>query len=156
MSDFSKPELRRADDAKEDWRIYRGTSMLRVFVPGDLLQTEKLSAAQAEAGDIIAFDTPRGGVTVHRVIERMAGGRLRTMGDNNPRPDAETLSGLYAFAAGNGLTPAGATLPPYGGRAYFALSGKKSDCLAAAVYAIAFCPGCELKGLTPAQPLSER
>lgn len=92
MSDFSKPELRLADDAKEDWRIYRGTSMLRVFVPGDLLQTEKLSAAQVEVGDIIAFDTPRGSVTVHRVIKRMAGGILRTMGDNNPCPDTETLS----------------------------------------------------------------
>jgi hypothetical protein len=87
MSDFSKPELRRADDAGEDWRIYRGSSMLRVFAPGDLLRGEKLTAAQVEVGDIIAFDTPGGSVTVHRVIERTARGGLRTMGDNNPRPD---------------------------------------------------------------------
>ena len=76
MSDFSKPELRRADEAGEDWRIYRGSSMLRVFAPGDLLQTEKLSAAQAAVGDVIVFDTPRGGVTVHRVIARNPDGSL--------------------------------------------------------------------------------
>ena len=92
MSDFSKPELRRADEAGEDWRIYRGSSMLRVFAPGDLLQTEKLSAAQAAVGDVIVFDTPHGGVTVHRVIARTADGELRTMGDNNPRPDAEKIA----------------------------------------------------------------
>ena len=87
MCDFSTPTLRPAEPPDENWRIYRGISMLRVFVPGDLLRVEKLTAAQAEPGDIIAFDTARGSVTVHRVIERLKDGRLRTMGDNNPCPD---------------------------------------------------------------------
>ncbi|MBP5531540.1 MAG: S24/S26 family peptidase [Lentisphaeria bacterium] len=87
MSDFSTPEIRPAAPPDDDWRIYRGESMLRVFVPGDLLHVEKIVAAQAELGDIIAFDTPRGGVTVHRAIARKPGGELVTMGDNNPRPD---------------------------------------------------------------------
>lgn len=92
MSDFSKPELRPAEAPDENRRIYRGESMLRVFVPGDLLRVEKLTAAQIEIGDIIVFDTPRGTVTVHRVIERLGDGKLRTMGDNNPRPDPNTVA----------------------------------------------------------------
>lgn len=87
MSDFSTPDIRPAEPQDENRRIYRGESMLRVFVPGDLLQVEKIAAAQAETGDIIAFDAPRGGVTVHRVIARNPDGSLVTMGDNNPRPD---------------------------------------------------------------------
>ena len=87
MSDFSTPQLRPAEPPDENRRFYRGESMLRVFVPGDLLLVEKLTAAQVEVGDIIVFDTPRGTVTVHRVIERLGDGKLRTMGDNNPGPD---------------------------------------------------------------------
>ena len=87
MSEFSAPELRPAESPDENRRIYRGESMLRVFVPGDMLLGEKLTAAQAEIGDIIAFETARGTMTVHRVIARTEDGKLRTMGDNNPRPD---------------------------------------------------------------------
>ena len=87
MCDFSKPELRPTEPPGENWRIYRGESMRRVFIPGDLLHVEKLTAAQVDLGDIIAFDTARGGVTVHRVIARFEDGKLRTMGDNNPCPD---------------------------------------------------------------------
>ena len=87
MSDFSTPDLRPAGAPDDNWRIYRGESMLRVFVPGDLLRVEKIAAAQVELGDIIAFDTPRGTVTVHRAIARKRNGELVTMGDNNPRPD---------------------------------------------------------------------
>ena len=87
MSDFSTPELRPAEPPDETRRIYRGESMLGVFVPGDLLRVEKLTAAQVEVGDIIVFDSPRGGVTVHRAIERTKDGGLRTMGDNNPCSD---------------------------------------------------------------------
>ena len=87
MSEFSAPDLIPAEPPDENRRIYRGESMLRVFVPGDLLLGEKLTAAQVEIGDIIAFDTPRGGVTVHRVIARTDDGKLRTMGDNNRCPD---------------------------------------------------------------------
>ena len=87
MNDFSTPALRPAALPDDNWRIYRGESMLRVFVPGDLLHVEKIAAAQAEPGDIIAFDSPRGGVTVHRAIARKPDGKLVTMGDNNGRPD---------------------------------------------------------------------
>lgn len=87
MNDFSTPELRPTALPDENWRIYRGESMLRVFVPGDILHVERIAAAQTELGDIIAFDTPRGGVTVHRAIARKPSGELVTMGDNNPRPD---------------------------------------------------------------------
>lgn len=91
MSEFSAPDLRTAEPPDENRRIYRGESMLRVFAPGDILRGEKLTAAQVEAGDIIAFDTPRGGVTVHRVIARTKEGKLRTMGDNNHCPDFATV-----------------------------------------------------------------
>ena len=87
MCDFPTPQLRPADPPDENWRIYRGDSMRRVFVPGDLLRVEKLTAAETEIGDIIVFDTPRGTVAVHRVIARTRDGKLRTMGDNNPVPD---------------------------------------------------------------------
>ena len=92
MSDFSTPELRPAEPPDETRRIYRGESMLGVFVPGDLLRVEKLTAAQVEVGDIIVFDSPRGGVTVHRAIERTKDGGLRTMGDNNPAPDINLVA----------------------------------------------------------------
>lgn len=87
MSEFSAPDLRPAQEPGENRRIYRGSSMLRVFVPGDILLGEKLAASQVEVGDIIAFDTPRETVTVHRAIARTKDGQLRTMGDNNPCPD---------------------------------------------------------------------
>lgn len=73
-----------------------------------------------------------------------------------PTPDAETLAGLYGFAAACGLASDGAAIPPDGGRATLALSGRRTDCLAAAVFSVTFCPGCELRGLRAAQPLSER
>ncbi len=91
MSDFSRPAIRSLADNGGEWRIYRGSSMFRVFTPGDLLQVEKLVAAQAEIGDVIGFDTPRGTVAVHRLIGRSPSGKLRTMGDNNPGPDAEAI-----------------------------------------------------------------
>lgn len=87
MREFSAPELHPAKPPDGDSKIYRGDSMRRVFRPGDLLRGEWLTAAQAEIGDIIAFDSVRGGVTVHRVIARTRDGKLRTMGDNNPCPD---------------------------------------------------------------------
>ena len=91
MSEFSPPEMHALPASGGDWRIYRGNSMLRVFAPGDLLQLEPLAAAQAEPGDVIAFDAPHGVAVVHRLIGRAPDGRLRTMGDNNPLPDAGTI-----------------------------------------------------------------
>ena len=71
-------------------------------------------------------------------------------------PDAETLSGLYSFADETGLSPDGAIPTSAERRARIALSGERRDCLAAAVYALLFCPGCELLGWRAATALAER
>ena len=73
-----------------------------------------------------------------------------------PSPDAETLSGIYAFARETGLSPVGAIPASAERRARIALTGERRDCLAAAVYALLFCPGCELLGWRAAQPVAER
>ena len=117
MSDFSTPELRPAEPPDETRRIYRGESMLGVFVPGDLLRVEKLTAAQVEVGDIIVFDSPRGGVTVHRAIERTKDGGLRTMGDNNPAPDINLVApDAVIFRVVEVRRGDGGTAPVSGGR----------------------------------------
>ena len=90
-----------------------------------------------------------------RAILPVSNARL-TLHLSIPSPDTETLAGLYGFAASCDLDADGAVIPPDGGRASLSLSGKRADCLAAAVYSLAFCPGCELRGLRAAQPLSER
>ena len=92
MSDFSKPELVPHPANDKNWRIYRGNSMLRVFVPGDLLIVETAAAKKLRRGDVVCFDAPNGSLTVHRVIGRSADGGIVTMGDNNPRPDPDPLS----------------------------------------------------------------
>lgn len=91
MSDFSKPEMSPRQTAGENWRIYRGNSMLRVFSPGDLLIVEPIPAGKAGKGDVVCFDPPNGRHTVHRVVGRRADGGIITMGDNNSRPDRCTL-----------------------------------------------------------------
>ena len=75
---------------------------------------------------------------------------------STPDPDAGTLAGVFGFARLTGLVPDGATFPSNGRRASFAFSGDREGCLAAAVYCLAFCPGCELRGWRTAHPLSER
>jgi len=89
MSDFIPPELSERPAANGE-RIYRGTSMLRVFAPGDILTVEPLRAGDARRGDIICFSGARG-ETVHRVI-RKSPDKIVTMGDNNSRPDLEPLA----------------------------------------------------------------
>ena len=89
MSDFIPPELSPRSGISEGERIYRGTSMLRVFTPGDILTVKPIRAGEARRGDIICFEGPRG-ETVHRVVRKSAG-KIVTMGDNNPGPDPEPL-----------------------------------------------------------------
>jgi len=81
-------------------------------------------------------------------------GRL-TLHLSIPSPDADLLADLFAFARGAGLIPSGARLPD-AGRADCAFTGRREDCLAAAVFALTFCPGAELRGWRVAQPLFER
>lgn len=73
-----------------------------------------------------------------------------------PSPDAATLAGIFAFADEARLAPEGATVRSDGGRAELSFSGERDGCLAVAVYCLAFCPGCELRGWRSAQPLVER
>ena len=89
MPDFKAPELSLHSGIRDDERIYRGNSMFRVFAPGDILRVRPLRAGDAEPGDIICFDGMHG-ETVHRVVHKNADAVV-TMGDNNPRPDAEPL-----------------------------------------------------------------
>lgn len=72
-----------------------------------------------------------------------------------PSPDSQTLADVFDLAREAGLNPDGTEIPSGERRATFALSGAKSDCLAAAVYFLAFCPGCELRGWRGEKPLSE-
>lgn len=73
-----------------------------------------------------------------------------------PSPDAATLSGIYAFADESRLIPESATVRSDGGRATLSFTGERDGCLAAAVYCLSFCPGCELRGWRSAQPFAER
>ena len=72
-----------------------------------------------------------------------------------PAPDPATAADLFALARDADLIPSGVTLPE-DGRATAAFSGKREDCLAAAVAFLAFFPGCELRGWIPEKPLLER
>ena len=73
-----------------------------------------------------------------------------------PSSDAATLAGIFAFARETRLIPDGATIFPAGRGAALSFTGERRDCLAAAVYCLAFCPGCELRGWRAAQPFAER
>ena len=73
-----------------------------------------------------------------------------------PSPDVGTLAEIFCLARDAGLSPDGVAVSSAGRRATFALTGERTDCLVAAVFCLAFFPGCELRGWRPAQPQSER
>ena len=89
MRDFIPPELSVRPNAADGERIYRGSSMFRVFTPGDILTVVPRRAGETQVGDIICFNGIRG-ETVHRVVRKNAT-QVVTMGDNNASPDAEPL-----------------------------------------------------------------
>ena len=68
--------------------------MLRVFSPGDLVETDDtVPFDELQVGDIIIFPLlhdPEKQI-IHRII-RKNGGALTTMGDNNPAPDKELVT----------------------------------------------------------------
>ena len=69
--------------------IYTSTSMLRVFSPGDLVETDDtVPFEELYVGDIIVFPASddSGKRIIHRIIKK-TGDSLTTMGDNNPAPD---------------------------------------------------------------------
>lgn len=71
-------------------RFYRGLSMTRVFVPGDLLYIETVPVVEMKPGDIVAYgdakSDPDAADTVHRIIAITPQG-LICRGDNNQYPD---------------------------------------------------------------------
>lgn len=88
---------------------HRGTSMLPVLRPSDLLELEPSQPAHSPVpGDIVLFDAPDSGVaTVHRVVSVAAGG-LRTRGDNSRCSDpwivpVESIKGSIRAVWRNGV-----------------------------------------------------
>ena len=74
--------------------IYTSTSMLRVFTPGDYVETDDaVPFSELRVGDIIVFPSHerQGQRIIHRII-RKSGDRFITMGDNNPAPDAAPVT----------------------------------------------------------------
>lgn len=72
----------------ENHLLYKGNSMRRVFVLGDILVVRDIPLKEFSRGDIVAFKLPgaKDGI-VHRIVSLMPDG-FKTMGDNNPKPDA--------------------------------------------------------------------
>jgi signal peptidase I len=69
-------------------RLLPTGSMEPTLTDQDWLVFRHLPFSQVQAGDIISFRCPIDGVPVtHRVIRRLADGRLMTRGDNNPDVD---------------------------------------------------------------------
>lgn len=87
----TEPDKRDAHERRlAEMPVYTSTSMLMVFEPGDLLETDdNVPFQEIKPGDIIVFPSKsKAGVNiVHRVISRTEDG-LVTMGDNNPGRDA--------------------------------------------------------------------
>lgn len=104
--------------------------------------------AKVKAGDGLTY-----GLYGRAVLQDTAG--RTTLHLSLPAPDPDTAADLFAIARDAELVPSGVALPE-DGRATAAFSGKRDDCLAAAVAAVAFFPGCELRGWRPEKPLSER
>ena len=76
-------------------RFYRGLSMTRVFVPGDLLYIEIVPVVELKLGDIVAYcdakSDPDAVDTVHRIIAITPQG-LICRGDNNQYPDRNPVT----------------------------------------------------------------
>jgi signal peptidase I len=71
---------------------YIGNSMLPTLLRGDILKVVQYSHRKIHVGDVIAFQTPKGGaLIVHRVVSVNLNG-VRTKGDNNFRIDGWVLS----------------------------------------------------------------
>ena len=106
------------------------------------------AVARVKAGDGLLY-----GLYGRAVLPEIAG-RV-TLHLSLPAPDPETAADLFALSRDAGLSPSGANVPEEG-RATLAFSGKREDCLTAAVAYLSFFPGCELRGWRAEKPLSER
>ena len=96
--------------------IYHGSSMLRVFAPGDEIILAEVDFAALEVGDVVCFRSASGGLVIHRVIGREAD-RLFTMGDNNTTPDHEPVKADQEVRLAFALIRGGRRFPVAVGRA---------------------------------------
>lgn len=96
--------------------IYHGSSMLRVFAPGDEIILAEVDFAALEVGDVVCFRSASGGLVIHRVIRREAD-RLFTMGDNNSTPDREPVKAEQEVRLALALIRNGRRFPVSAGRA---------------------------------------
>lgn len=69
-----------------DTGLYHGTSMYRVFVPGERLIVREIAPDELVCGDVVVVTYPDREPVVHRVI-RKDKVELQTMGDNNSHAD---------------------------------------------------------------------
>ena len=81
------PDGAKSNALPENHLLYKGNSMARVFVLGDILVVKDLPLEEFSRGDIVAFKFPdaKDGI-VHRIVKMAADGFV-TMGDNNSVPD---------------------------------------------------------------------
>ena len=88
---MSQPE-----DRLQGLSIYTSTSMLRVFTPGDLVETDDaVPFSELRCGDVIVFPSTsgHGERIIHRIIKRTED-TITTMGDNNPAPDRNPVTAV--------------------------------------------------------------
>ena len=62
--------------------VYYGSSMYRVFTPGERLELEEVGFDDLQVGDVVVVNVPGQKQYVHRIIEKKSGVAV-TMGDNN-------------------------------------------------------------------------
>ena len=62
--------------------VYYGSSMYRVFTPGERLELEEVGFDDLQVGDVVVVNVPGQKQYVHRIIEKKSGAAV-TMGDNN-------------------------------------------------------------------------
>ena len=93
--------------------FYKGNSMRGVFVPGEMLVLSETAFETLRTGDVVAMfgRTPH---VVHRIIEKNADAAV-TMGDNNARPDAATLTQDVPLRLVTGVISADGTIRPVTG-----------------------------------------
>lgn len=102
--------------------FYTGTSMFPLLRRGDVLLCEETGFDRIRPGDVVVFKPPGlDGLVVHRVVRRLADGRLVTGGDRCPSEDTVPVdASSFAFLAAGRVRGYGRRVPLRGGAAGFA------------------------------------
>ncbi|WP_137159019.1 signal peptidase I, partial [Blastococcus sp. CCUG 61487] len=66
-------------------------SMEPLVSPGDVVLVRPVQASDLVANTVVLYDRPDSGRVLHRVLEQLPDGTLRTAGDANPVPDGEPV-----------------------------------------------------------------